>query len=484
MKISWDAIYGEGSSSFPDLPSGRARLKDVFAIFLLLVAVATASPQRAEAGGSYVVRQCGWGDSVAADLSYSLGPQIGNWVCPPAKATAVRRAGAGDDGDDNDEAGTYTVRQCGWGDNAGAGWGWYYNGSPSFQAGESICPGEGLAMWSQGGLEFGSQNLGIWQVNAPSDVAILYWAMRGRQWHNGLFASMQACNGGGCELAWGPQSEEWSCIDYEDTDGGAVGTFNNLRINYHGWDSEGGGFVPFCDGRIRGSDFEILAYDYTRPWFDGFSGSLISGGWKRGPQSLYASARDSGSGVRQIGYKVDGSSTEQWYGASCHIGQGGVYDDLSACPSQQWYNYSVDTAAYTDGCHTVAAVAQEATGDMVETGEVSFCSDNTVPGAPEGITTEGGDGWHSSNGFNATLSLPKQAPTGSELSEAPLAALYWRVDSGGWTRQSANVTSINGITVGSPGEHDLQIILEDDAGNHAPLGCACPEVGHKILRLG
>ncbi len=267
-------------------------------------------------------------------------------------------------------SGFYTVQQCH--DGYGAAHGWVaYNPSGAFSTENSACPGAAGLRWYIPNIGYWPGQYAQWYINAPPYTTIYRWTGHGRKWSNGMIMSMARCwdNVGGCDWFFSPNAN--TSYTWFDT-----GAMNMVQVSFHTGCFGSYDCIPFAAGRIEGSDFEFTMYDGTNIWIDPLSGSLFNGGWVKGTQDMLVHAHDTGSGVRQIGWRLDGGATQEWYGPACHI-SGGHYDSLAPCPEGQWKYYSINTANFSDGCHMITGVGQEVADAMQVTTDGWFCSDNT-----------------------------------------------------------------------------------------------------------
>lgn len=348
--------------------------------------------------------------------------------------------------------GNYLVRQCF--DTYGSANGWLsYDGNGGFSTSWSNCPGPGLVWWSMGGLTFGYEQAASWYISPPANTQIHRWTGLARKQNNVMTYVLQRCwnYSGGCEFFMTP-AENGSYTAFD------TGIMNMVTVAVVAGCYSPGGCAVATDGWIEASNFELTMYDATAPWMDPLGGTILNG-WKKGTQTLYVSGRDTGGGVRQIGYQVDGGATQEWYGPACSI-SGGYYDALAPCPTHQWRYYDIDTSLYNDGCHGVTGMGQEVTGQQVAAYS-GFCSDNHAPGTIAGdFGPEGAEGWRSTDSFDVDWTNMDQGGA------APIAKVKYRIGSGPvQTKSSGDLSRLDDISIGAPGQEELKVWLEDEAGN-------------------
>ena len=134
------------------------------------------------------------------------------------------------------------------------------------------------------------------------------------------------------------------------------------------------------------------------------------------------------------------------------------------CDARNGVSYTLDTSKLTDGRQPVCLDALDATDENVNTQCVTVSVDNHDPGEPLAPTVEGGQGWHTTNGFNIDWTQPggQAAPVTTafyELCKADGTECHQGSQSG------ENITRLSNIQVPAAGEYSIRVWLGDAAGN-------------------
>jgi len=209
-------------------------------------------------------------------------------------------------------------------------------------------------------------------------------------------------------------------------------------------------------------------------------GVIASGAWVRGPQNVSWDTSDLGSGIRVEAVRVDGSVRQvlDWRG-SCNLGATGTSGefarDFQPCPvGGPWGRvHTLDTAAISDGPHTVQVCAQDygqAVGISGSGGascdQRAIHTDNTPPSTPVGLSIVTLNPNRYESAVGASWTLP--ADPGS-----PVTTVHYSITdpSGGTVIVPEKVaTGVNPKTIGNigapaaPGDYRLRVWLEDQVG--------------------
>jgi len=392
-------------------------------------------------------------------------------------------------------AGTYTVRQCDW--TAGNGhhdFVWQSSGVPTVdQYVGSGCGEFGLAARNGGGgtqRTYPSGAYGGWFAYAPNGTAFTSFS--------GAFGALEGCcvsgmtsyaeatqqqdgQGGRAYLfqahlgngTWGapsglagPVGRSWS----SSTTG-----FEARRVGFHL--RCGPGFSCFQgaagDLRLRGRSFDFTLRDDVPPMIGDAGGSLFHGGWLSGTRSLAFPAHDTGGGLSGVEAAFDDGTLLQ-SPSSCTVA-GGRYARLQPCPAGRAGEWTVDTGRLPDGVRGLELRATDVGGATArKTYAVSV--DNHAPAAPRDVAVAGGDSWRRANGFELSWANP-----GSQ--HAPIVRARWRACPVGplvaarcvdGDRGATGVTATGPIALPSAGEWEIQLWLEDAAGNADPETASSP----------
>jgi hypothetical protein len=216
------------------------------------------------------------------------------------------------------------------------------------------------------------------------------------------------------------------------------------------------------DGEITGSiqmrNVTLRLQDVWGPSVSIVGGSLASGGWKRGVQTVDVAGSDN-TGVRVLRALVDGVPLdEQFLMCDEHL--------LVQCASNGQRTLVLDLRDTADGAHTLEAQAVDSGGNRTSAHRTVLV-DNSAPGPVLGLTTTAGD-WQPINSFGLNWSNPAEGG-------APIAAAAYQLCSAaspstslcGPIKQARKLAleSLSGVTVPSPGAWRLRLWLVDEAGN-------------------
>ncbi|NLT05078.1 MAG: hypothetical protein GXY03_02090, partial [Solirubrobacterales bacterium] len=394
-------------------------------------------------------------------------------------------------------AGTYTVRQCDW--KTGNGhqeFYWHEAGVPAVDRHSGSGCGEfGLALRNGGGgteRTYPSGGYGGYFAYAPPGTVFTafsghFGVLAGSCCVTGMYSYGEATelpNGQGRRAylfqgelgnhTWeaptgvqGPVGRSWSA---------ATSGFVAARVGFQlrcgpGWSCHQG---RYADLRLRGRSFEFTLRDDHAPAIDGVGGSLLAGGWRRGPQKLAVHARDGGGGLAELAAAVEGGPAPRTAPPCVRVGA--VYARLAPCPGAHGAEWTVDTARLADGVRRVELSATDAGGARVTTTR-EFAVDNTAPGEPRAAAVAGGAGWRARNGFE----LRWTNPAGQH---APIVRAHWRACPAAappdapsclsGTAAGAGVAASGPIELPAPGEWDVRAWLEDAAGNADPATASAP----------
>jgi hypothetical protein len=392
-------------------------------------------------------------------------------------------------------AGTYTVRQCDWAaGNAHHDFVWQSSGVPTVdQYAGSGCAEFGLAARNGGGgtqRTYPSGAYGGWFAYAPNGTVFTSFA--------GAFGTLEGCCVSGMtsyaeatrqqdgqgersylfqghlgNATWGapsglagPVGRSWSA---------ATSGFEARRVGFHlrcgpGFSCSQG---TAGDLRLRGRSFEFTLRDDVPPMIGDAGGSLFHGGWLRGAQTLSLPAHDTGGGLRGVEAAFD-DGTLLPSPSSCAVVDG-RYARLQPCPAGRTGEWTVDTARLPDGVRSLELRATDVGGAAVrKTYTVSV--DNHAPAAARDVTVAAGDGWRRANGFELSWANP-----GGQ--HASIVGARWRACAVGTfafagcvegERATSGVAASGPIALPSPGEWDVQLWLEDAAGNSDPETASSP----------
>jgi len=225
-----------------------------------------------------------------------------------------------------------------------------------------------------------------------------------------------------------------------------------------------GGFCPmassgdpdrnYAKATARMSSARVTVQDDQLPTISELGGPLLSGGWKRGVQTVSFNANDN-VGIQRTTVTLGRGITSR--GKDCD------YSRTVPCP-QGGADVSVDTSlSVGDGPATAVVDVWDAAGNK-QTLERPVRVDNTAPASPQALAVSGGEGWRSINEFKVGWQNPDESAT------APIAgALYELCPVGGGPcvngeRSAPDLASLT-VTTPTPGDYLLRVWLRDEAGN-------------------
>ena len=227
-------------------------------------------------------------------------------------------------------------------------------------------------------------------------------------------------------------------------------------------------------GQIYVHNASVTLSDGSSPGVTLTGGTLLSGGWKGGTQSVVVDATDN-IGIAEASVLVDGVKQGRTP-RSCSYGQ--KVPCSSGATSLQ-----VPTAGLADGPHTVQGEAVDASGNAGQSASATVYIDNTPPTQPLDLQLTGGAGWRADNAFELSWRDPSQ-------SFAPIAGAAYQLcpstpqDADQQTKAKAqakcvlgsrtglNLTAIKDLKLPGPGLWDLKLWLVDSAGSQQPASAA------------
>jgi hypothetical protein len=210
--------------------------------------------------------------------------------------------------------------------------------------------------------------------------------------------------------------------------------------------------------------------DLTWPSASLAGGSLLSGGWKGGTQSLVVDGSDN-TGIQEARALIDGVPVRS-------ARRGCAWGQPVPCPNGST-SLDVPTGGVADGPHTVTGQVVDASGNTSGTTAATVYFDNSAPTQPLDVRLDGGAGWRAANGFDLKWRNPPQ-------SQSPIAGAAYRLcptvadgaDSATragalrrcvqGSRAGQAINEIRDLKVPDPGLWDAQVWLVDAAGNQQP----------------
>ncbi|MFL5898373.1 MAG: hypothetical protein ACJ76D_07910 [Solirubrobacterales bacterium] len=375
-------------------------------------------------------------------------------------------------------AAKYQVAQCGWYVGADANWADTTGGAKFRPDGYCVTPPgsdpfDGVHMKSftrEGQATVSGTRFARWRWEAPANTDGIT-AVRGTWWH-ALHDGMEQRLGG---VNWGGTFNPSLSASETDT---------ALRDFTIGFNSP----IPAFEDRLlcaRGEDkwcslepgswsgirtLTLTVEDDRQPAALLTGGDLVAGGWRRGTQSVFVGGDDGGSGPRFGETFLDGNRVgfTEYQCNKVQIGGEWRATTMRPCGTSARATHYVDTAASSDGSHTVVHCTADFAGNGACTGDHTVLIDNNPPAHPRAPQLAGGDGWRRANDFDLGWENPDQGPA------SPIAGAIWRVlgpngyDTGVRFAPGRDRRSLADLSVPAAGSYALQLWLRDEAGNEAP----------------
>jgi hypothetical protein len=226
--------------------------------------------------------------------------------------------------------------------------------------------------------------------------------------------------------------------------------------NTSGCTTFGTGSWPFSRAYYFMREVDVTLDDPSAPTVTLTDGGLASGGWVRGTQAVKYNASDN-SGILRNHFTVDDLGIISTHEERCDFAY------AVPCSDVRGAEYSVDTARLSDGPHRMWVDAADATGATWMGAPMTAYVDNHAPAEPVSPVVEGGEGWHTIDGFTIHWANPSSA--------APITRAYYSLCEPGGERctsgsqDGSGITQLTGISVGQPGDYTIRVWLMDGAGN-------------------
>ena len=301
---------------------------------------------------------------------------------------------------------------------------------------------------------------GGWIFDAPAGASIASFTMQGpflgtNGWQAAVMAAGQVpvenCPGSNC-----PGAYKYLLGNVSYSGWGAPSVIVRLRCA-----SSNGCPNNAVYGYANVYASSVTIADSTPPGVRITGGPLVSGGWRRGVETVSYDAGDN-VGIKEVQAFIDGAPRASaprgcWYGSKTPCPNGGG-------------TLSVDTSGIADGAHRLTVRAIDA-ADNVADATQTINTDNTPPSSPSAAALRGDAPWRSTNQFDVSWSNPPQ-------SGGPVAAAVYRLcperneaaDLRGCvsgSRSGTNIARISDLQVPAPGAWTLRLWLRDAAGNEA-----------------
>jgi hypothetical protein len=372
-------------------------------------------------------------------------------------------------------AGKYAVAQCGWYVGADADWA-DTTGATKFWP-DAFCvpappadPFDGSHMKSftrEGQGTVSGTRFARWRWTAPAGTAITQ--VRGTWWHalhDGLEQRIGAVNwGGGFEpfvIAAGTDVSPREFVA-----GFAPAAAIEDRLLCAKAETKWCSLDPVSWSSLRAL---TITLEDNSPPAAGLGGQLTNPGWHRGAESVVFWGGELGAGIRYGETSIDGVRVNltEYPCAIALIGGEWRGTRMLPCPLGPSGGAVIDTTRFSDGPHSIHHCVTDFAGNLGCTGEIAIAIDNNPPAQPRSPAPTGGEGWRRSNDFDLAWTNPDQGQG------SPITGAGWRLsgpggfDTGARFAAGRDRSSLEDLSVPSPGAYSLQLWLRDEAGNEAP----------------
>jgi hypothetical protein len=238
--------------------------------------------------------------------------------------------------------------------------------------------------------------------------------------------------------------------------------FETRCVNLGGCDISASGGQPGMRALFSAANVRVRVNDHTAPSVTPSWGSLFAGGWLRGLQEGWSLEFDN-VGVMVNRVSIDGRVVyaEDYRDAGWPDWVRCNFTRPRPCADVPGAIARVDTQSISDGPHELSVEAIDAAGNYGRSVR-GIKVDNTPPPRVNALV-EGGNGWRTHNAFSILWSQTDQV--------APVTKAHYRLcnrDASSCTTDSRSGTGIDrlaNVPVSAPGEYDLRVWLEDEAGN-------------------
>lgn len=375
------------------------------------------------------------------------------------------------------EAGKYAVAQCGWYVGADASWA-DTTGGAKFRPDAYCVPPAGADPFAGAHLKsFTRDGQGTvtgtrfarWRWTAPPGTGITQ--VRGTWWHalhDGIEQRLGAVNGaGGFEPFLAAAGTDPTPREFTKGFSGAAAAFEDRLLCARG-ESKWCSLEQTSWSGLRA--LTITVEDPTPPGAWMTAGTLLEGGWRRGPQFVAVSGYDGGAGVRFGETRLDGvrvGFTE--YGcAKASIGGEWRATQMQPCLTNVSDFHHIATNGFSDGPHSLLHCTTDFAANLVCTPPRTIHIDNNPPAHPRAVVLAGGEDWRQVNDFDLSWENPGQGVA------SPIYGAFWRVvgvagfDTGVKFANGRDRRSLANLSLPAAGAYALQLWLRDEAGNEEP----------------
>jgi hypothetical protein len=371
-------------------------------------------------------------------------------------------------------AAKYSVAQCGWHIGADADWA-DTTGGAKFRP-DSYCaapadadPFDGVHLKSftkEGQPTVSGTRFARWRWAAPPGTAIT--RVSGTWWqalHDGMEQRIGVETGGGFDVFADAAATNVSPRDFVAGFGGASALEDRLLCARA--ESKSCSLESQSWSGLRAL---TITLEDDAPPGAAVGGELVSGGWRRGGQSLSVAGSDVGGGVRFDETLLDGArvALSEFPCAMAMIGGEWRATQMRPCELSAAAGQSVATTAFSDGPHPLVECATDFAGNAACSGAHTVLIDNNAPAHVRSAALAGGESWHRVNDFDLGWEDPDQGAA------SPLAGASWWIvgpggyDTGAHFSPGRGLTQLQNLTLPHAGAYSLSIWLRDEAGNESP----------------
>jgi len=368
------------------------------------------------------------------------------------------------------EAGRYAVAQCGWSAAADASWA-DTTGGAKFRP-DAFCgtPGEHVKSFTRDGQgTVSGTRFARWLWVPPPGTSI--FGVRGTWWHalhDGIEQRLGSVDvAGGFTSFLSAATTDTALREFTKGFPNPVVGFED-RLLCARAESKWCSLEQGSWSALR--TLTITVDDPIPPGARIAGGSLISGGWHRGTQTVDVGGYDAGAGVRLGETKLDGARVGFTEYPCAVVSVGGEWRGTRMQPCQVGVSatHSIVTTNFSDGPHEVAYCNADFGGNVGCGQSSRVLIDNNPPVHPRAVGLGGGDAWRRTNDFDLSWENPDQGAA------SPIAGASWRLlgtagyDSGPEFAAGRDRRSLANLSVPAAGSYSLRLWLRDEAGNEAP----------------
>jgi hypothetical protein len=374
-------------------------------------------------------------------------------------------------------AGTYRVAQCGWYVGADASWA-DTTGGAKFRSDaycvppigtDSFAPAHLKSVTRDGQGTVSGTRFARWRWDAVPGTKIMQ--VQGSWWHalhDGMEQRLGGVNwGGGFEPFLQAATTDTTPREFSRGFPIGVAAFEDRLLCARGEDK-------WCS--LENSSWSALraltltVEDSSAPVKVGFfGGDLLAGGWRRGTEGAAATATDDQAGVQFGETYLDGArvGSSEYPCEQAYVDGEWRATRMRPCLTTVSAQHTVNTAAFSDGSHTLVHCATDYSGNRTCSDQRTVLIDNNPPAHPRAPTLSGGDRWRRTNDFDLSWENPDQGQA------SPIAGAAWRIagtrgyDTGARFAAGHGRTSLNDLQVPGAGSYSAQLWLRDEAGNEA-----------------